>query len=241
VVACVTGDLDTSPARAPKKHRVCVSIDHSGFYRDEPSRQGPSRPRLQSIQLPTVSGDASLSFGLSGGARNPHAAVGTLRDARSGRVLKQAPVEYDEHAVFLGWVGQGVVFKSWVEEGPGCGLRLFDIQKTWPDLRGRDGVALGSCYTGYTVLRAGPGQLAIFDGQGAEVTVVNESTFAVTSLKAGWVSGDVEDQGQLVAWLEKGAELVLVYGAPTAGAVVRVDLKQRTVLERWRAPACTGW
>jgi hypothetical protein len=244
VFLCVTGEPRQGDAGAA--HRACASVGPSGDARAEPDRRattgGAPAPRkpppVASVGFRATSADGLLSFHLVGGARSPHRAIGTLRDARGKRVLKQAPIAYDEHLSVDGWVGQGLVLHTWVEEGPGCGLWLFDPQKTWPDLVNGGGASLGSCFNGNIVSSPLPGVFVIVDAGGTTITFVEESTLAVTSLQTRCGAGDADTKGRLSAWLDGDAVLVLVYGAPMAGAVVRVDLKRRVVLARWTPPAC---
>ncbi len=92
-----------------------------------------------------------MSFDLVGGERTPHGARGTLTEVATHRVLKSGPIDYDEHVDYLGWIGDGVVLGTRVDEG----MALYEPLKTWPPKIG-DGVYLGGCYGGNVMLEPTP-------------------------------------------------------------------------------------
>jgi hypothetical protein len=245
VIVCVAQPPGMPPEDAAPPS--CLSVGKAGDYRAEPRRTGPTKPPLRSVPFRRVSADGLLAFDLDGGRRSPHRAVGTLRDARTHRVLKRAPVEYDEHLEFLGWIGRGVVLRTRVDEGPGCRLFLLDPTTSWPT-RDQIGTDVGDCYPddasadkavfeGHLVLQPGDGVFAIVDAGGDKIAFVDEATLAISLLKTDTGAGPEEGR-RFVAWLEGDSILVIAYGAPSAGDVARIDLKRRTLEAAWTAPVC---
>jgi hypothetical protein len=246
VVVCV-GPPPGTPPEAEAAPPSCLSVGKAGDYRAEARRTGPAKPPVPSVPFRRVSVDGLLAFDVDGGRRSPHRAVGTLRDARTHRVLKRAPVEYDEHLEFLGWVGRGVVLRTRVDEGPGCRLRLVDPTKDWP-IGAEAGTDVGDCFhddasmdqgvfDGHLVLRPSDGVFAIVSAGGENVAFVDEATLAITFVKTR-SGGGPEAGTRFVAWMEGDSILVIAYGAPSAGDVARIDLKRRTLDAAWSAPVC---
>lgn len=213
---------------ADTEARSCWSVGASGDLRHEPYR--PSR----AAALPTVpfrreSADGTLTFRIEGGLLTPKKAVGVLEQKSPRKVLKRAPIAYDEHIAFEGFVGQGIVYRTWVDEGPGCSLALVDPKKGWPSGLDADaGVPLGSCYEGTHLLRTRPDEVAVLDSGGTGLVFVNEGDLSTTELDLERQAGP-EMGTPFVGWLE-GRQLVLVYGAPISGDVVRVDLEGKRVV-----------
>lgn len=214
---------------------TCSSVGKGGDYRAEPARMHDSA-RLTRAPLRATSSDGRYAFRLTGGEREPHKATGTLVDARSGRVVKKAPIDYDEHIALDGWIGSGVVFRTWVEEGPGCTLGLVDPRVEWPSGDYEHMHVLGGCYDGGLGMKPDPDTYAWIDAGGASIAFVDEGSLAVTKLDLDRQAGP--DMGTaIVPWLE-GDELVVVYGAPVAGDIVRVDTKGRSQVSASSPPAC---
>jgi hypothetical protein len=225
-----------------KPLRSCVAIDVGGNYRPYHTKPSQPAPPAPSASFESTSAGGRLTFEVVGGARDPHGARGTLRDVATHRVVKSGPVEYDEHLANLGWIGDGLVLGTRVDEGPGCAMTLYQPLKTWP-LKLGDGVTVGDCFGGNVMLRPAPGIFAIVDASGSEIDFVDEHTLAVESLEVG-PSADPEMEGhdqkpRVVAWLEDhDSVLVLAYGSPVSGDVVRVDVKRRKVLSRSSPEVC---
>lgn len=214
--------------------RTCSSVGRAGDYRREALRSGKAPP-LPSLVLPKESADGKLAFRIEGGLTSPKKAVGVLEQKSPRKVLKRAPIEYDEHIAFEGFIGRGVVYRTWVDEGPGCALTLVDPKKTWPSgVELESGTGLGSCYEGVHVLRSRDNEVAVVDAGGSSITFVNEDTLAAETLQLDRQGGP--DMGKpFEGWLE-GGTLVIVYGAPIATDVVRVDLRHHRI-EGTSAPA----
>jgi hypothetical protein len=219
---------------ADTEARSCWSAGPSGDLRHEPYR--PAR----AAALPTAtfrgeSADGKLTFRIEGGLPTPKKAVGVLEQKSPRKVLKRAPIAYDEHIAFEGFLGQGIVYRTWVDEGPGCSLILVDPKTGWPSGMDADGgVRLGSCYGGTHLLRTRPDEVAVLDSGGSGLVFVNEVDLSTTELDLERQAGP--DMGTpFVGWLE-GRQLVLVYGAPISGDVVRVDLDGKRVVSA-RSPS----
>jgi hypothetical protein len=208
---------------------VCIAIDRAANYRThrgKPSRPAPSAP---SAWFNNASTAGRLTFDLVGGERSPHGARGTLREVATKRVLKSAPIDYDEHLAYLGWIGDGIVLRTRVDEGPGCELFLYQPLKTWPP-NSDDYVDLGGCYDGNVMMEPTPDVLAIVDASGSAIKLVDELTLAIETLDIGR-SADPDSGTRIVAWLENGdSVLVLAYGSPISGDITRVDVKRRKIL-----------
>jgi hypothetical protein len=191
-----------------------------------------------------VSREGGLSLEIAGGARHPHRAMGILRGASKGTVLKRAPIEYDEHLEALGWIGQSVVLRFYMDEGPGDDLTWIDPQRTWPiSLAPREGeggaAPLIDCFGGCAVVRPSDATFAIVDASGRAVTFIDEATMAVDVVTTGHESWPEEGRRQ-VRWMEGDAVLAIAFGAPESGVVARIDVKQKKLLSVWVPPECAG-
>jgi hypothetical protein len=177
------------------------------------------------------------------GGGQPHRAVGILRDAQTGRVLKRAPIAYDEHAEVLGWIGRAVVLRFYVEEGPGDGLTWIDPRRTWPSIVPQPdedaGESLIDCFDGCAVLRPSEGTFAIVDASGKAVTFIDEASMSVDVVTTGHESYPELGRRQ-VRWMEGDGVLVIAYGAPHSGVVARIDLAKKKLLSVWAAPECAS-
>jgi len=217
-------------------NRTCSSVGRAGDLRHEAFRVG-APPPLPSLSFPKESANGKLTFRIEGGLLSPKKAVGVLEQKSPRKVLKRAPIEYDEHIAFEGFIGSAVVYRTWVDEGPGCSLTMVDPKKSWPsgvELEG--GVGLGSCYEGTHLFRTRTNAVAVLDGGGSGLVFVNEDTLETTELDLERQAGP--DQGTpFVGWLE-GRVLVLVYGAPVSGAVVRVDLDRKEIVSDFSPTLC---
>lgn len=246
VVVCLKPPPGT-PTETGAAPPFCMSVGRAGDYRAEPERASPGKVPLRSVPFRRVSVDGLRAFDIDGGRRSPHRAVGTLRDARTHRVLERAPVEYDEHIDFLGWIGRGVVLRTRVDEGPGCRLHVVDPTKDWP-IRAEAGTDVGDCFhddastekgvfDGHLVLQPADGVFAVVDGGGESVAFVDEATLAIAFVKTDR-GGGPEMGTRFIAWLEGDSSLVLAYGAPAAGDVARIDLRRRTLDAAWSPAVC---
>lgn len=215
---------------------TCSSIGKTGDYRVEPARLHDSA-RLAHVPLRGTSADGKLTFRLTGGEREPHKAHGALVETGSKRIVKKAPIEYDEHIAFDGFIGSGIVFRTWVDEGPGCTLALVDPRVDWPSGDYEHMQTLGGCYDGGLAIEPDADTYAWIDAGGASVAFVDEKSLAVTKVETERQGGP--DTGlAMVPWRE-GDQLVIVYGAPISGDVVRVDLSEHALRERWSPPSCS--
>jgi hypothetical protein len=239
IVACVREELGEPDGGEGK--RTCVEVRSSGHYAAAAGGAPAERP-LPSAPYRRASRDGRFTFEILGGRRQPHRAIGVLRDAQTGRVLKRAPVEYDEHAEVLGWIGRAVVLRFYVEEGPGDDIMWIDPQRTWPismvsHLDEDAGVYLIDCFDGCGVYRPSDGTFAIVDASGKAVTFIDEATMAVDVVTTGRESNPEMGRRQ-VRWMENDGVLVIAYGAPQSGVVARIDLANKKLLSLWAAPEC---
>ncbi len=240
IVVCARPEAEDPDAAPPV--RSCVELRLTGDY-GAAADALPVEPRMASVPYRKVSRDGRLRFEIHGGVKVPHGAVAVVRDAASGHVLKRAPMQYDENVEFMGWIGQEVLLRLTVEEGPGCVLTWLDPQRTWPismitydsDI-GRDPI---DCFDGNVVLAPSEGTFAIVDAGGGGVTFIDEATMAVDTVTTGQTSGP-ELGRRLSSWLEGDRVLVLAYGAPQSGTIARIDLKQRRLLGVWAPPECAA-
>jgi hypothetical protein len=191
-------------------------------------------PPMPAADFRVASMDGALSFRFTGGEREPKRARGTL--LRDGKVVHSGPIAYDEHVAFEGWIGTGIVLRTWVDEGPGCGLLVVDAQVGWPSgLWSEDARGLGDCFGGYWKWKPTQDTYVVLAGDGSSVTFIDETTLGIEHVDPGRHAG-LEEANPLVPWLQND-DLVLVYGAPSAGDVVRVSLRTRAVVARTPA-AC---
>jgi hypothetical protein len=238
VVICARPEAsDTS---GPSPALSCIELRPDGAYGPAPAI-APIEPHVASIPFRQTSADGHLRFELQGGKRSPHGAVAILRDATSGRVLKRAPVEYDELLDFDGWAGRDVVLRLRVEEGPGCMLTWLDPQKAWPIVANHidddAGQRLVDCFDGNVVLVPSEGTWTLVGAGGDSVTFIDEETMAVDTISLGRSSGP-EMGRRLASWVDGDGVLVLAYGAPESGTVARIDLKQKKLLGVWVPIVC---
>jgi hypothetical protein len=227
----------------------CVRVDAAGNYSEERAPGKPFEP-IRSEGFRAHSADGRFDFDLKGGDRHSPAdtpsgylkATGTLRDAKTKKIIKRAPVKYDEHLQFLGWIGAAIALQSWVDEGPGCMLRLTDPTKDWPAFDSdHEYIGVGYCYGGITVLRPTDSVFAVVNDQGMGVAFVDESSLTVTNIDACNVSGPETDDAPL-SWLAAGdakpTVLLQACGAPKAGDVVAIDLIGQKRLSAFHPPVC---
>ena len=237
---CVSEHDDSKPRPDDGSYPVhpdrCASVGPDGDYRVEPAgRSAP--PPLPKGSLSKTSRDGALSFSLRGGEREPKGARGTLR--RHGKVLRSGAVTYDEHVALEGWVGNSVVLRTWVDEGPGCSLVVIDPLVHWPSGLWNDAFdGLGGCWADYDLWRPTPDRFVMLDGDGSSVTFVEENPLRIEAVQTGRQSEEYEAQ-ILVPWLE-GDDLVLVYGSPIAGDVLRLNLRTRAIHHVFSPPPCVA-
>mgnify|MGYP003377557445 CR=1 FL=1 len=233
VVYCVAMAGDEFEKPIP---RTCASVGKRGDYRSEPTRHGTA-PALPIVPLRSTSADGNLTFRLQGGLREPKKATGILEQKSPKRILKKAPVEYDEHIAFVGWIGDHVVVRTWVDEGPGCQWNMVNPKTTWPSgVDYEHSQSLGGCYGGNFTLKPRADEYAIVDAGGGSVTFVSESTLEVSPVETERQAGP-EMGLSIVPWMD-GDELVMVYGAPISGDVARVNLKTKRVSGVFTPAAC---
>jgi hypothetical protein len=212
-----------------KAPHTCIALDRAASYRAYHGKPTQPAPPAPSAGFYGASLSSKLTFDLVGGERMPHGARGTLHDGVTHRVLKSAPIDYDEHLDYFGWIGDGIVFGTRVDEGPGCELFLYQPKKTWPP-KLDDWVNLVGCYDGNVMLEPAPDVFAIVDAGGSVIKFVDEITLAIDSVDIGHAA-DTDSGTRLLAWLEEtDSVLVLVYGSPISGDVARVDVKRKKVL-----------
>ena len=224
---------------APPLERACFGIDlATGAYRAKPkdlvSPAPPAKPTAGKFDASSTGG--ASTFALEGGLRDPHKATVSLVDAKSG-TKKSAPLEYDEHVVFDGWIGDAVVLRTWVEEGPGCGRYLYSPMKTWPIVMSlTEDVHLGSCYnTEHLVFDTPSKKKALIDGDGGDLVLVDPTTLQIQRVDT---RREVNEPGGFVALQPKPGEVVLVYGQSITGDFVRFDLAKEAIAAQGTPAIC---
>lgn len=204
---------------ASKTSRLCLSVDRSdGSYRAEPSTSTGTRVRPTPAVLAAKSG--KLAYSLVGGLRTPYGARQTLTDLTTG-TSKTANLDYDEHIAFDGFIGNAVVLRTWLDEGPGCGRWLLDPTKTWP-LVTSFGVDLGNCQGHPTLLlEATKGRTAFVSGDGTSVTFVDASLL-VTRVEIGGMVTPVD--GNLEILVGDAGRWLFAFGSGQAADVVELEV-----------------
>jgi hypothetical protein len=233
VFFCMRGELDQDGTR---KTRACGSVSLSDQSRRvEPPTSRPPRGWRLPYAAAAQSRDGRYTFDLKGGERVPGGAVGTLTDTRT-HVKKSSEILYDEHLAFEGWIGDGVVLRTWVEEGPGCTRWLYPVLQRW-SFEAADRIELGGCYaTAGDIFHAGPGWWAVITGGGG-VLFVDEATYATTSVDTRRTA-ELDEGDEAIASAAPPLGLIVVYGTPYAGDVVQIDLEQRKVVKEMFIKTC---
>lgn len=223
----------------PPLERACFGIDlATGAYLAKPKDLRPStppaKPTAGKFDASSIGGAAT--FALEGGLREPHKATVSLVDAKSG-TKKSAPLEYDEHVVFDGWIGDAVVLRTWVEAGPGCGRYLYSPMKKWPIVMTlTEDVHLGSCYnTEHLVFDTPSKKKALIDGDGGDLVLVDPTTLEIRRVDT---RREVNEPGGFIGIQPKSGEVVLVYGPSITGDFVRFDLATETIAAQGTPAVC---
>jgi hypothetical protein len=227
----------------------CVRVDSNGIYSEEraPAKHPAALPN-EGFRAHSV--DGRYDFELQGGERRYAASTpsgflqgtGTLRDAKTKKIIKSAPITYDEHLQILGWIGADIVMQTWVDEGPGCMLCLTDPSKVWPAFNtDHEYIGVGYCYGGFTVLRPTSDSFAVVNDQAMGVTIVDEASLTVTNIDACNNAGPDTDDAPL-SWLAAGdakaSVLLQACGAPKVGDVLAIDLVGQKKLTAFAPIVC---
>jgi hypothetical protein len=118
----------------------------------------------------------------------------------------------------------------------------LDPQRTWPIALLTyvidSGVDPIDCFDGNVVLSPALDTYAVVDAGGASVTFFDEASMGVDRVRTDHTGGP-EMGRRVVPWVD-GDVLVLAYGAPESGVVVRVDLRLRKVIRTAVPPPCAG-
>ena len=207
----------------------CFSVDPKvADYREEPNAKPVAVAKSMKPELDPTGGGGRYTFRLKGGLRTPKGALVELEDVTTKKT-KRAPLDYDEHVVIDGWVGEGLVLRTWVDEGPGCGRYLFHPLTRWP-LKLDDGEWLGSCYGSEELVFATKDAHAFVDGSRSSVWFVDDATLAITEIAPGQTF-DPEARGVRVPSAPVGGELIVLLGPPLTGDVERIDLDDRKLVD----------
>ena len=215
--------------------RVCLSVDRSnGSYRGEPPTMTGERLRPKPAVLPVTSASGKIAYSLRGGLRTPHGATQTLTDLTTGKA-KTATLDYDEHIAFAGFVGDGVVLRTWLDEGPGCVQWLVDPTAAWPAVLSA-GIGLNACQGHPTLLLAATrGRYAFVSGNGYGITFVDPS-LSVTEVTTGQLVPPAE--GNLEILVADGGRWLLAFGGGQAADVVEIDVDGMKLVRAFSPPIC---
>lgn len=219
--------------------RKCFDLDvASGEYRhtkDDAAAPKKAKRIALPLGLSSASASGKVDVLFTGGARTPAGAKLTLRDAKTHATLKSATPYYDEHLAFDGWIGDAIVLRTWVDEGPGCTRVLLDPVTTWPPELA-SGTALPGCYGAETLFFSLPrDRVLVVGGGGEDVAFVDAKSETVTALDLGAYSNP--DEGFAIL-ADDASKLVVVHGGEVAGDVAVVDLDAQSLLTRWSPKIC---
>ena len=224
---------------AGTSERACFTVDVGSGITHAASNTlvAVKEPPAKVAALASSSTGGTATFDLKGGLRTPKGAQVTLVD-KTSKATKRAPLDYDEHVAFDGWIGDGVVLRTWVDEGPGCMRVLYEPRKAWPIVLGSAGIDLGSCYgTEGLVFDTKSGKKAFIDGSGADLQVVDPATLVVTDVDPHRETGG---PGEFSVFTPSSLpdQVVVLFHAPVMGDLVRYDLGKEGIAGESTARAC---
>ncbi len=212
----------------PPNLRACFAVEWaSGVYRAMPNDLvAPKHPMpVKTSSLAATSIGGAFTSSLKGGLRVPHGATLELVDTKT-KAKKTAPIDYDEHVVLEGWLGDGVVLHTSVDEGPGCVRSIYLPMKTWPIVLYPGGIDLGSCYDTQELVFDTPSKKkALVDGDGGKLVLVDPPTLVVDTLDPKHSTGG---PGEFSTFTPSATEVVILYAAPV-GDFVRYDLDKEAI------------
>jgi hypothetical protein len=156
---------------------------------------------------------------------------GETYEVASSKRLARFELPFDGHVERAFWLGEHVLVVGCVESGPGCSAKLIH------PIRGEVGDIDGNFFgIDGAVTALGEDRFAYVTSGGRSVVVRNERGDLI---KATEISpGAEEEMGAAVRVAPGGRELVIAYGGPIAGDVVRVDLAAMKVLARTTPTTC---
>jgi hypothetical protein len=217
--------------------RTCASVGPAGDYRGETSPSPKVAASRSRFELPKTHDRLDLALGRA--KEGPWWSASIL-ERKSGRVL-QTNRFYDEKAAFEGWLGDALVIRTTVTDSF-CALTLFDALMSYQPKGQWLGRYLGRCRYTSTVLQTGAQGYAFVDDE--SVAFVDATTMGVTHLAIAGTGSSfrweraTNETGADTWTSDDGKTLFVVFRAPPAGDVVRVDLHERKMLEPWSPPAC---
>jgi hypothetical protein len=206
----------------------CTTVAAEGF-------EGADRSRVDAklaAQMPSdASPDGSRVFLVrhEGGAAMQ--IYGETYEVASSKKLARFELPFDGHVERVTWLGEHILVIGCVESGPGCSARLVH------PLRGEVGVVDGNFFgIDGAVSPLGDGRYAYVTSGGRSVVVRNERG---DMIKATEIAPGADDELGATARVLPGVrELVIAYGGPIGGDVVRVDLGAMKVVSRATPALC---
>jgi hypothetical protein len=206
----------------------CTTVTAEGF-------EGADRSRVDAklaAQMPSdASPDGSKVFLVrhEGGAAMQ--IYGETYEVASSKKLARFELPFDGHVERVTWLGEHILVVGCVESGPGCSARIVH------PILGEVGVVDGNFFgIDGAVSPLGDARYAYVTSGGRSVVVRNERGDLI---KAAEVAPGADDEmGASVRLLPGVRELVIAYGGPIGGDVVRVDLGAMKVIARATPKLC---
>lgn len=207
---------------------ACSTVTAEGF-------EGADRSRVDAklaAQMPSdASPDGSKVFLVrhEGGAAMQ--IYGETYEVASSKRLARFELPFDGHVERATWLGEHILVIGCVESGPGCSARLVH------PIRGELGVIDGNFFgIDGAVSPLGDGRYAYVTSGGRSVVVRDERGELI---KATEIAPGADDELGATARVLPGVrELVIAYGGPIGGDVVRVDLGAMKVVARATPTLC---
>ncbi len=206
----------------------CRSITAEGFEGADTTR---IEPGLAAHMPADASADGSKLFLVRHEGRDAVQIYGEAYDVASGKRLSRFELPFDGRVERVRWLDDVVFVVGCVTSGPACSGRLVD------PVRGEIGDVDGNFYgIDGAVQPVGLDRFVYVSSGGRSVVVRTERGDLV---KATEISPGAEDELGVAARVQQGArELVIAYGGPIAGDVVRVDLGTMRQIARATPKAC---
>lgn len=208
----------------------CTTVAAEGF-------EGADRSRVDAklaAQMPSdASPDGSKVFLVrhEGGAGAAMQIYGETYEVASSKKLARFELPFDGHVERVSWLGEHILVVGCVESGPGCSARIVH------PIRGEVGVVDGNFFgIEGAVSPLGDGRYAYVTSGGRSVVVRDERGELVKATEIA--PGADDEMGAAVRVLPGARELVIAYGGPIGGDVVRVDLGAMRVIARATPKTC---
>lgn len=206
----------------------CTTVVADGF-------EGADRARVDAklaAQMPSdASPDGRRVFLVRHEGHEAVQIYGETYEVASSKRLARFELPFDGHVERVSWLGDHVLVVGCVESGPGCSARLVH------PVRGEIGEIDGNFYgIDGAVTPLADDRYAYVTSGGRSVVVRSERGDLI---KATEVSPGADDElGASARVLPGGRELLIAYGGPVGGDVVRVDVGAMKVLARSTPKTC---